>query len=143
MLNNRIRGHARAGTEHPLGHPQLDDFLLPAKMEEAEDTFKKAVALKPDNPAALNGLGQVYLARHKFDLAETYLLKAAPKAPAAWTGLARIYLLQGKFDQAQRWAKNIVDAGQADELTRKMLEAAQNKNVPEGLRLMIEPQATQ
>jgi hypothetical protein len=32
-----------------------------------------------------------------------------------------------------------VDSGQADETARLMLEAAQNRKVNEGLRLMLEP----
>ena len=80
------------------------------------------------------------LFRSKNDLAETYLLKAAPKAPAAWYGLARLNLLQGKFDQAEKWAGKVVDSGQGDEVARKMLEAARAKHVPEGLRIVLEPQ---
>jgi tetratricopeptide (TPR) repeat protein len=81
------------------------------------------------------------LSKRNYDDAEKFLLKASPKAPAAWYGLARLYLLQGKFEDAERWAQNIVDAGQADESVRKMLEAAQKKKLSEGLRLVIEPQA--
>ena len=39
-------------------------------------------------PGVLNGLGQVYLSKRNYGLAETYLLKAAPQAPAAYFGLA-------------------------------------------------------
>jgi tetratricopeptide (TPR) repeat protein len=110
------------------------------KPAEAEKAFQRVIALEAGHPAALNGLGQVYLAQKKFAEAESYLLKASPKAPAAWHGLARLYLLQGNFEQAERWAKNLVDSGQADDLARRMLEAARDKKVSEGLRMMIEPQ---
>jgi tetratricopeptide (TPR) repeat protein len=106
----------------------------------AETAFQKAVRLEPLPPGAWNGLGQIYLSQGKFTVAETYLLKAAPQAPAAWFGLARLYLLQGKFADAEKWAQKIVDSGQADETTRKMLEAAKSKNLNDGLRLMLEPQ---
>jgi serine/threonine protein kinase/tetratricopeptide (TPR) repeat protein len=109
------------------------------KSDEAEKAFQKAVSIQPDHPAALNGLGQIYLSQRKYDDAEKFLLKAAPQAPAAWFGLARLYLLQGKFVDAEKWAQNIVDSGQADEVARKMLEAAKAKHLSEGLRLMIEP----
>jgi Flp pilus assembly protein TadD/tRNA A-37 threonylcarbamoyl transferase component Bud32 len=109
------------------------------KSQEAEKAFQKVIELEPNHPAALNGLGQIYLSQRKYDLAETNLLKAAPRAPAAWYGLARLYLLQGKFEQAEKWAQNLVDSGQADELAQQMLKAAKAKQLSEGLRVMIEP----
>ena len=87
----------------------------------------------------MNGLGQIYLSQKKYDEAETYLLKAAPQAPAAWYGLARLYLIQGKFDQAEEWARKVVDSGQGDESANKMLQAAKEKHLSEGLRMMLEP----
>ncbi len=110
------------------------------KPQEAEQAFHKAVLLQPDAPAVLNGLGQVCLQQKRYDEAETYLLKAAPKAPAAWFGLARLYLIQGKFGDAEDWAHKLVDSGQADETGRQMLKAAQDKKLPDGLRMMIAPQ---
>ncbi|HEY0549677.1 MAG TPA: tetratricopeptide repeat protein, partial [Verrucomicrobiae bacterium] len=107
--------------------------------EEAENAFQKVIALEPNHPGARNGLGQIYLSQRKYAEAEEHLLIAAPQAPAAWHGLARLYLLQGKFEQAERYAKDLVDSGQADELARRMLKAAQAKQLSEGLRLMIEP----
>jgi Flp pilus assembly protein TadD len=109
------------------------------KAQEAEKAFQKALELEPNHPAALNGLGQIYLSQKKYAEAETYLLKAAPNAPAAWFGLARLYLLQGKFDEAQTWAQKIVDSGQGDEVAARMLQAAKEKRLSDGLRLMIEP----
>ncbi len=109
------------------------------KVDEAEKAFQKAVSLDPNQPGALNGLGQIYLSQRKYDQAETYLLKAAPQAPAARYGLTRLYLLEGKFDQAEKWAQDLVDSGQADELVSQMLQAAQSKHLSEGLRFRIEP----
>jgi predicted Ser/Thr protein kinase len=108
------------------------------KPMEAEKAFQSCLALNPDHPAALNGLGQIYLAQKKYDLAETYLLKASPHAPAAWYGLARLYLLQGKFDRAEEWASKVVDSGQGDEGAKRMLEAAKAKKLPDGLRITLE-----
>jgi serine/threonine protein kinase len=106
---------------------------------EAEKDFQKVLSLNPSHPAALNGLGQIYLLEKKYDEAETNLLSAAPSAPAAWFGLARIYLLQGKFDDAEKWAQKVVDSGQGDQTAEKMLQAAKNKQLPDGLRTMLEP----
>lgn len=113
------------------------------KNGEAETAFQKAVTLQPAHPAALNGLGQIFLSEARYDDAEKYLLQAAPHAPAAWFGLARLYLLKGNYEQAEKWAQDIVDSGQADAVAQKMLEAAKEKHLSEGLRLMIEPADTQ
>ena len=110
------------------------------KWPEAERAFQSALALDANHPGALNGLGQLYLAQKKNDLAETFLLKAAPRAPAAWFGLARLYLLQGKFDRAEEWAGKVVDSGQGDDTARQMLQAARTKHLPDGLRIILQPQ---
>src|SRR5436190_457653 len=110
------------------------------KPMEAEQAFQKVLSLKPDHPAALNGLGQIYLAQKKYGEAEPYSLKAGPRAPAAWYGLAKLYLIQGKFEQAEKWAGIVVDSGQGDEFARKMLQAAKDKKLSDGLRPMLEPQ---
>ena len=109
------------------------------KNDEAEKAFQKVVPSEPNYPAAMNGLGQLYWSERRFDKAETYLLKAAPGAPAAWHSLAQLYLLEAKFDQAEKWAQDIVDSGQVDEVAKKMLEAAKAKRLSEGLRMIIEP----
>lgn len=109
------------------------------KPQDAEKDFQKVLSLNPDHPAALNGLGQIYLSQKKYDEAETNLLAASPSAPAAWFGLARLYLIQGKFADAEKWAQKVVDSGQGDQTAEKMLEAAKNKKLPDGLRMMLEP----
>ena len=103
------------------------------KTDEGASAFRTAVGIEPNHPGALNGLGQIYLSRGNYDQAEQFLLKAAPQAPAAWFGLARLYLLKGDFAQAGEWAQKLV---------RKMLDAAKEKHLNEGLRLRIQPQAT-
>jgi serine/threonine protein kinase len=110
------------------------------KSHEAEAAFQKVISLDPNHAGALNGLGQIYLSRREYDKAEPFLLQAAQqKASAAWFGLARLYLLQGKFEDAEKWAQMVVDSGQGGETATKMLEAAKNKLLTDGLRQMIEP----
>jgi serine/threonine protein kinase/Tfp pilus assembly protein PilF len=107
---------------------------------DAEKAFQKAVGLDPKIPGGLNGLGQIYLSQRKYDDAEGYLLASAEQgATAGMFGLARLYLLQGKFELAERWAQRVVESGEADEVATKMLEATKGKNLPEGLRMKIEP----
>ena len=49
-------------------------------------------------------------------------------------------MIQGKFEQAEKWARKIVESGQEDEAARAMLQAAKDKKLTDGLRVMIEPQ---
>jgi TolA-binding protein len=111
------------------------------KIAEAEKAFQKVISLQPNHAGALNGLGQIYLAQRKYETAEPFLLKAAqqPGASAAWFGLARLYVLEGKYDDAGKWAQMLVDSGQGDALATKMLEAAKEKQLRDGLRQTIEP----
>ena len=109
------------------------------RVGEAEAAFRKAVALEPDHSAARNGLGQIYLSQRKYDEAEAELLHASSQAPAAWYGLARLYLLQGRFAEAEKYARKVVDTGQADAAATKMLEAARARSLGDRLQAMIEP----
>ena len=109
------------------------------KWPEAEQAFQKVITMDGKHPGALNGAGQLYLNQGKFEAAEEYLRRAAPQSSASWFGLARLYLLQRKFDQAEAWAQKVVASGQGDAMAEKMLAAARAKELPEGLRLVLEP----
>ena len=101
--------------------------------------FEKCVELEPKHPAALNGLGQIYLSWGEYDQAEKFLTKAAPQAEAAWFGLARLYLLTGKYDEAQKWIVKAQSVQPNDEWLPKLLAAAKQGELPADLRLSIEP----
>jgi Flp pilus assembly protein TadD len=103
--------------------------------------FETCLALDPGNPAALNGLGQLYLSQRDYKNAEKFLTEAAPKAPAAWFGLARLYMLTGKFDEAQNWIKKALETQPDDPDLKKLLAAAQSRELPNDLRRQIEPAA--
>lgn len=107
------------------------------KSHEAEKDFQKAIAIEPEHTAALNGLGQIYLSQKKYDLAETYLLKAAPIESQAWFGLARIYLGQEKFDEAAKWAAKAVEAGEGDAAAKQILQAAKDKHISDAQRIAL------
>lgn len=105
---------------------------------EAVKTFKQCVKLKPKHPAGLNGLGQIYLMWGDLPQAEKYLKKAAPQAPAAWFGLARLYLIQGDFKKAKPWVERLAEDPNNAEAQR-MLEAVKNQELPEDLKIMLQP----
>ncbi len=109
--------------------------------EQAVAAFERCVELDRKHPAALNGLGQVYLMWGDLDKAEKYLLKSAsyPHASAAWFGLARIYLVTGKFDNALPWLRKALSEDPENADLKQMLEAAQNKKLPETLEKQLKP----
>ncbi len=109
------------------------------RRQEAAEAFQNVLALEPKHAAALNGLGQIALFNRDYKDAKQHLLKAAPTASAAWYGLAKIYLLEEDWKNAERWAKKVVDSGEADDSARQMLAAAQAKRLPAELRTLIEP----
>lgn len=113
--------------------------LNQGRPEEALTAFEKCLELQPGVPAALNGAGQSLLSLKKYDEAKEILVKAAPQASAAWYGLARIELLQGNFDEAEKWAQKIVNLDPDNEMSTKMLEAAQAGELSADLRKLIEP----
>lgn len=105
---------------------------------DAVTAFEKCVELEPNHPAALNGLGQIYLMWREFDQAKKFLTKAAPQAPAAWYGLARLYLLTGKYTAAERWINKALATSPNDETLKRMLAAAEAKELPDDLRRQID-----
>src|SRR5262249_53418740 len=64
---------------------------------EAEQAWKKLLEMEPEHPAALNGMGQLYLSRGDLAEARMYLRRAADRAPAAWWGLTKVYFLEGNL----------------------------------------------
>ena len=74
-----------------------------AKLFEAVESVKKAIAEKGETPKALNLLGALYLQAGKTDLALPPLLKAVSQDPAnaeAWNNLATARLQKRDFPQA-------------------------------------------
>ena len=95
--------------------------------------------ITPNHPAAMNGLGQICIQERKYSDAEKLLLPISEQSPPAWPGLARLFILEGKYDEAAAWAQKSVAAGQADNITRRILVDAEAKKLSDGLRFMIDP----
>ncbi len=70
---------------------------------QAENSFKKAIALDPKNDKACVRLGRLYLDQNKFSQAEDFFKKTIeinPKNDKACVDLGELYRVQGKFLQA-------------------------------------------
>lgn len=110
------------------------------KYDDAIESFQKCVKLDESHAAGLNGLGQAYLAKRAYDLAEPYLSRARKNgATAASWGLVRIYLLQGEYDNAQRALEKLDRTGLDEELVNALVKAAEERKLDDGLRSKLEP----
>ena len=72
-------------------------------LEQAAESFRQVVAVKPDNADAYYNLGTLSLRRHDLNEARDYLeqtVKLRPDYPEAWNNLGMMAAEQGGFDQA-------------------------------------------
>ncbi|MEW6055066.1 MAG: tetratricopeptide repeat protein [Bdellovibrionota bacterium] len=78
------------------------------KFREAEENFKSAIASAPTNPIALFKVGQYYLTKPDYPVAETLLKKAVSLKPdytrAIWA-LGSLYLARHDLDKAEECFK--------------------------------------
>jgi Flp pilus assembly protein TadD len=74
-----------------------------ARLPEAEEHLRRAIALRPDNPIPYYNLGTLLTVRNRYAEAEAALLRYRELAPYSRTGPGRlglVYLLQGRYDEA-------------------------------------------
>jgi Flp pilus assembly protein TadD/peroxiredoxin len=74
-------------------------------LEQAEASFRDAVATSPDDPEAYYNLGTLSLRRNDFEQARQYLkqtLKLKPDYPEAWNNLGMMDAQQGRAEEAIR-----------------------------------------
>lgn len=89
-------------------HSNLGQVLMvgtggPPKAAEAEPLFRRAVALRPDHPAANLNLGTALMVQGRYAEAEAPLRRAIAQAPTALIcqeRLGSLYLLQKRYDEA-------------------------------------------
>lgn len=73
--------------------------------EQAEQMYRRAIALDPDVPVAYHNLGNTYKELGKLDLAEAEFKTAIAKDPRfifSYNALAQLYLSQNKRDEARK-----------------------------------------
>ena len=84
---------------------------------EARDLYRKALALKPNEPSVLSNLGMSYVLGGDLRTAETYMRSAA-QAPGADSrvrqNLALVVGLQGRFEEAEQIARQELAPEQAE-----------------------------
>jgi tetratricopeptide (TPR) repeat protein len=77
-------------------------YLAEAKLEEAVDVLKHALAIDPNNADAWNNLGCAYIGQGKLDEAAEACKKAVaidPNHANAWNSLGSAYFKQGKLEE--------------------------------------------
>jgi tetratricopeptide (TPR) repeat protein len=72
-------------------------------LEQAAESFKQVIAIKPDNADAYYNLGTLSLRRNDLKEAREYLeqtVKLRPEYPEAWNNLGMMAAQQNRFDEA-------------------------------------------
>jgi len=72
-------------------------------LDQAAESFRQVIALRPDDPDAHYNLGTLSLQRNDFDQARQYLQKTLalrPDYPEAWNNLGMMAAQQGRLDEA-------------------------------------------
>jgi tetratricopeptide (TPR) repeat protein len=127
LLDSGRASEAIARLEKGLGpssDPKLYGLLGDAYSQEkqnaqAEQAYRQAVTLNPDEPAYRQGLAQALFSEEKYDEALTQyqrLVEMDPKDPESYLRLAQIYLQKKKLDLAE------ADARRAEDLAPDNLE---------------------
>jgi Flp pilus assembly protein TadD/peroxiredoxin len=105
----RTRKALPFGGDLYLGSFRRNDYTFGVAMfqhgylEQAAESFRQVIALKPDDPDAYYNLGTLSLQRNDFDQATEYLkktLKLRPDYPEAWNNLGMMAAQQGRLDEA-------------------------------------------
>ncbi len=115
-LHSRLtRGAPEPGTLAQLGLAYLQrarETADPADYGRAEQVLTQALALSPEHPEALQGMGTLALARHQFEDARTWGQRAVTAAPARAAGYGIIgdaLVELGRYDEAVSTVQQMVD----------------------------------
>jgi tetratricopeptide (TPR) repeat protein len=87
-------------------------YLNSSKSSQAEEAFKQAIELNPENDSIYTDLGQFYLERGEYPRAEEALKKAIelnPRNDRAYIELGRFYRDQYKFHEAEDAFKKAIE----------------------------------
>jgi len=97
---------AASGSESPGLYDLLGNAYAQIQQnDKAEETYRKAVEIDPDDPGHHRGLAQALIAQDKLqDALEQYqrLTELEPESPESYLRMAQIYRRMGKVDDAQK-----------------------------------------
>lgn len=77
------------------------------ELKDAENLFKKALSIQPNNPDANFNMGLINLKKGAFQTAETYFGKAGESTGDLNRALGTTYLAQGDYDKAAQLLQHI------------------------------------
>ena len=97
---------AASGTDSPGLYDLLGNaYAQTQQNDKAEETYRKAVEIDPDDPGHHRGLAQALIAQDKIqDALDQYqrLTELEPESPESYLRMAQIYRRMGKVDDAQK-----------------------------------------
>lgn len=91
---------------------QAHQDMVSGNLVDAESSFKEILLETPDYSEAMHGLGVLYLAQGKYDVAEPWLRKAVeaePENPVNWNDLGELLRSIGRIDEAVEAYKRAID----------------------------------
>jgi len=110
-----------------------NSLLDQGRAGEAEEYFRRALELTPDDATTYYNVGTSLLLQHRYDEALTFLNQATARAPWEWrfalnTGTA--YWGLGRFEEAAAWYRRVAEMGcrECPAEARRALEEANQAN---------------
>lgn len=76
-------------------------YRLWGKLKLASRDYQKMTQLTPDSPIGFNGLAEVYLQNHEYDLAKEAAITAQQLAPADWVTYYNLGMIEDRLKQSE------------------------------------------
>jgi tetratricopeptide (TPR) repeat protein len=76
-------------------------YRLWGKLKQATRDYQKMTELTPDSPIGFNGLAEVYLQSHEFDLAEKAAIAAQRLAPDDWVTYYNLGMIEDRLKKSE------------------------------------------
>ncbi len=76
-------------------------YRLWGKLKQASRDYQKMTQIEPDSPVGFNGLAEVYLQNHDYDLAEKAATTAQKLAPNDWVTYYNLGMIEDRLKQSE------------------------------------------
>lgn len=85
-------------------------YRLWGKLKQAARDYQKMTQLEPESPVGFNGLAEVYLQNHEYDLAEEAAAKAQKLAPDDWVTYYNLGMIEDRLKQSEAVVEHLQKA---------------------------------
>ncbi|MBI1279485.1 MAG: tetratricopeptide repeat protein [Anaerolineaceae bacterium] len=100
-----------ADSNHPYHYKfRAEIYRLWGKLKQAARDYQKMTELEPDSPVGFNGLAEVYLQNHDYDLAEKAAVTAQKLAPDDWVTYYNLGMIEDRLKQSESVVEHLQKA---------------------------------